>query len=102
LTITLLVALGVHTLLLLGELGMPHSNAHVRLAAEELTGGRLRRPFWLGAAGIGILVAAVLAALALAGLATPVTGGAAGVLALAGLLIYEDVWVTAGQSVPMS
>ena len=58
--------------------------------------------FWLGY----VLVGAVLPALLLLGVlgaGLPLGAAAlAAVLALAGLAIYEEVWVRAGQSVPMS
>ncbi|MCL4508177.1 MAG: polysulfide reductase NrfD [Chloroflexi bacterium] len=99
---TLLLGLTVHVLLLLGELAVPHSNAHVRLAAEQLVHGGLRRPFWGLVVIVGIVLAGIFGVLALAGAATPVLSVLAGICALVGLLIYEDVWITAGQSVPLS
>ena len=94
----LATALGIsvvaHLALAGAELYTPHANAHVRLAAHTLSAGRLRWKFWWGAVALG--VAATLAGLAFG---LPVL---AAVCALAGLLLYEDAWVTAGQSVPMS
>jgi hypothetical protein len=57
--------------------------------------------FWLGGILTGLAAPAILATIFL------VTGGAlvlalAGGLALVGLWFYEDAWVRAGQSVPLS
>ena len=75
---------------------------HVELAVHEMTGGAYSQQFWLGGVVVGL---AVPAALAVAGL---VLGGAvalsalAAVLALVGMWCYEDAFVRAGQSVPLS
>ena len=97
------VGLVAHAGFVAAELYTPHANTHVALAAEALRTGRLAARFWLVAGGVG--VAAPLAALALGAagaLPSGVAAGAASVLALIGLLAYEDQWVAAGQSVPMS
>jgi formate-dependent nitrite reductase membrane component NrfD len=100
---TLVAGLVAHAAFAGAELYTPHANTHVRLAAETLRRGRLAGPFWGWAAGLG--VAAPLALLALGHAALLPAAGAAGLgalLALAGLLVYEHLWVTAGQAVPMS
>ena len=93
-----LAAVGV----VLAELYSFHANKDVAAAAAHLKHGPLARRFWLGY----VLVGAVLPALLLAGIfaaGLPAWWGAvAAVLALTGLLIYEDAWVRAGQSVAMS
>jgi formate-dependent nitrite reductase membrane component NrfD len=99
------LAVGVvaHLALVAAEIAMPHANTHIRRAVDTLVGGSLRNRFWGGAVLFGMV--APLAALGLAAIAPPIAGGLeafAASLALAGLLVYEDLWITAGQSVPMS
>jgi hypothetical protein len=38
----------VHALLVLGEITLPHSTAHARLATQEMVSGRFRAYFWTG------------------------------------------------------
>jgi Fe-S-cluster-containing dehydrogenase component/formate-dependent nitrite reductase membrane component NrfD len=78
-----------------------HATRQAEHAARNLYRSRFAAEFWLGGIVIGLVLPAVLAAVA------RVTGGAvplaaAGVAALAGLWLYEDAWVRAGQSVPLS
>jgi formate-dependent nitrite reductase membrane component NrfD len=80
----------VHVLLALGEAGMGHPTEHARLAAREMTRGRLGWWFW---AGLG---------LAAAGAAAPVAGAWVAPLALAGLAAYEHAYIQAGQCVPLA
>jgi uncharacterized membrane protein len=69
-------------------------------AARLIKKGIFSKLFWGGAVGAGIV-------LPLAGLATgaaqygPV-GIVVSLLALAGLFIWEHIWVQAGQAVPLS
>jgi Fe-S-cluster-containing dehydrogenase component/formate-dependent nitrite reductase membrane component NrfD len=90
----LVAALLLEAGLLLAELGGAHASVDVARAARLLTRGGLSRRFWGGAVIGGI-------ALPLALLFTPALPLGA-VLALAGLWIYEDLWVKAGQSLPLS
>lgn len=108
LVLIMAAALAVHLLFVLAEIFTPHANSHVRLAVANLTSGRLRARFWGGAMLLGVVCPlAILAFIAavLPGrfdLAAGVLAAGAAAAALVGLLVYEDVWVTAGQSVPMS
>jgi formate-dependent nitrite reductase membrane component NrfD len=88
-----LVALAV---ILVAELGGRHANLDASRAADLITEGRYRSWFWGGVVVAGVLVPLALAALGTAGAA------AAAVLALAGLAIYEDLWLRAGQAIPLS
>ena len=65
-----------------------HATAQAARAARNLRG---MRELW---AGLACLAATIVGALVLA--------PAAGALALIGLWLYEDAWVRAGQSVPLS
>jgi Fe-S-cluster-containing dehydrogenase component/formate-dependent nitrite reductase membrane component NrfD len=88
-----LIALAV---VLVAELGGRHANLDATRAARLITDGRYRAWFWGG-----VVVGGVLIPLGLAALGTAGAMGAA-LLALAGLWIYEDLWIRAGQAVPLS
>ena len=90
----------VHVLMLLIEYGGRHASRQAALAAHMITHGRYAEPFWLG----GVVLAVIAAALAVAGttaqvLALTVLGGIAVQVAL---LVYESVFVRAGQDPPLS
>jgi Fe-S-cluster-containing dehydrogenase component/formate-dependent nitrite reductase membrane component NrfD len=98
----LVLGLVTHAAFVAAELYTPHPNTHVRLAAETLRRGRLAGPFWCLAIGVGVLAPLALTALAPAGVQPAPGALLAAPFALAGLLVYEHLWVTAGQAVPMS
>jgi Fe-S-cluster-containing dehydrogenase component/formate-dependent nitrite reductase membrane component NrfD len=77
-----------------------HQTKQAERAARNLWHDRFAGRFWSGAA-LGALAPAALGAvyLATSGVAALAGGGA---LALLGLWLYEDAWVRAGQSVPLS
>jgi Fe-S-cluster-containing dehydrogenase component/formate-dependent nitrite reductase membrane component NrfD len=81
---------------LLGELCGSHANLDVARAARLLTRGPWRAQFWGGVVVAGIVLPLVLV------WAGPVSTLLAAGLALAGLWLYEDLWVKAGQSLPLS
>jgi Fe-S-cluster-containing dehydrogenase component/formate-dependent nitrite reductase membrane component NrfD len=101
---TLLGALAVHLAVLVVEhLLSPSPSRHHALAVQSMTSGPLATWFWGGAVLLGGLVPVIclVAAAWRAGggqLLPPV----AAALALAGALVWEYVWVEAGQSVPLS
>ena len=96
---TLFICQTLHLLIVAGELAIPHSTDNARYAARLMTHGPFSRTFWAGAVGVGGILPLVL--LLLAGTNRP-TAGVAGILTLAGLLIFEWCFVMAGQSVPNS
>jgi len=99
----LLVAMFANAALLAGELGQPHVNADVGRAVHEITRGRYARQFWLGTALFGLAAPAALALGVVLLIAAPEgLAVVAGLLTLAGVLNFEDVWVKAGQVVPLS
>ncbi len=76
---------------------------HVELAVHEMTAGAYGRQFWLGGIGLGLVIPAALAVVALAtDTSSPAPLAVAGVAALVGMFAYEDAFVRAGQSVPLS
>jgi Fe-S-cluster-containing dehydrogenase component/formate-dependent nitrite reductase membrane component NrfD len=89
-----LIALAV---VLEAEILTPHPTLDAERAARFLTRGPLAAPLWAGVVGAGIVLPVAL-------LFTPwhAAWGAAAVLSLAGLWLYEDLWIRAGQSVPLS
>jgi formate-dependent nitrite reductase membrane component NrfD/ferredoxin len=101
LTPIMLVALVLHAALLGLELFSRHPVRDVSLAARLVTHGAYRVRFWAG-----VLVAGVAAPIALvmigAALDSSAVTALAALLALAGLWLWEDLWVKAGQSVPLS
>jgi formate-dependent nitrite reductase membrane component NrfD len=91
---TLIVALVLEAGVLFTEFSGAHANVDAARAARLLTHGALSREFWWGVVVAGVVLPLVL-------LLTPALP-LGPVLALAGLWIYEDVWVKAGQSIPLS
>ena len=81
---------------LLGELSGSHANLDVARAARLLTRGPWRARFWGG-----VVIAGILLPLGLVWVG-PASTLLAAVLALAGLWVYEDLWVKAVQSLPLS
>jgi Fe-S-cluster-containing dehydrogenase component/formate-dependent nitrite reductase membrane component NrfD len=92
----LMLGLVAHGVILIGELWGSHPNLDATRSARLMTHGPWRGRFWGLVVGGGILLPIVL-----------VFGGpgsllVASALALVGLWVYEDVWVKAGQSIPLS
>ena len=87
----LLVSLILHAGIILFDLTAVHSTVDSKIACGFLGKSRL---FWLGAVIAGILLPITLLFLGETGIA--------GLFALGGLLLYEKVWVKAGQVVPLS
>ena len=103
----LVLALLLHLMFANLERRAGHATANARQAAAFLGTvrmGRVARPFRL-AVGPGVLIPTALVALAnldRIAPAAPVLLGLAGALAIAGLTIYEWVFVRAGQLPPLS
>jgi formate-dependent nitrite reductase membrane component NrfD len=90
----------LHLLMIWGEVSLTHPTAHARLAIWEMMRGRYRSDFWLGVV-LSVLGAAVpwMAILGYLNLPTAIAGVP---LALIGLMLYENAYVQAGQSVPLA
>ena len=95
LTLLMLLGLLVHALILAAELGGAHPNLDAARAARLITRA-WRGRFWGVVVVIGIVVPLLLAVVG------PFAAVAAALCALAGLWVYEDLWVKAGQSIPLS
>jgi Fe-S-cluster-containing dehydrogenase component/formate-dependent nitrite reductase membrane component NrfD len=97
----LLVALTVGLVMILIELTLPAMSEDFRRAADLISRGELSFRFWVGVVVIGTIVPLILL-----GAALRTGGGASAVgaalLALAGLWTFENLWIEAGQAVPLS
>ena len=90
----------LHVLMILGEVSLTHATAHARVAVWEMVSGRYRGDFWLGL-GLSIL-GGLLTWLAVLGVLSPSLGVGAAPMALIGMMLYENAYVQAGQSVPLA
>ncbi len=71
----------------------PHNNEDARLAVRALVHGRWSVRFWVLAVGVGMVLPFAFLQ------SSPLL---AAVLALAGIWWWDDLWVKAGQAVPLS
>src|ERR1043165_6247995 len=89
-----------HFVMIWGEVSVTHPTAHARLAIHEMVHGRYRSDFWIG---IGLsFLGALLPLLALFNIVSITIGAAGAPLALVGLMLFENAYVQAGQSVPLA
>jgi formate-dependent nitrite reductase membrane component NrfD/ferredoxin len=104
LTLPLLWIIAVSSLLHLsmiwGEVSLTHPTAHARLAIWEMVRGRYRNDFWIGT--LLSLVGGLIPWLAIFGVVNISIGVAGAPMALIGLMLYENAYVQAGQSVPLA
>ena len=96
--LVLWASLLVSALVLFAELFTAHATQDSARAARLLTRGPLRWPLWAGVVGAGI----VLPLLLLMSASVPFGSVLAAALALAGLWLWEDLWIRAGQALPLS
>jgi len=90
----------LHVLMVWGEVSLTHSTAHARLAVWEMVTGRYKSDFWIGM--VLSMLGGVIPWLALSGVISPSLGIAGAPLALIGLMLFENAYVQAGQSVPLA
>ncbi len=74
----------------------------VEAAVAAMTRGRYARQFWIGGVALGLVIPAVLVVVGLAADAGSWPAAVAGIAAVGGMWFYEDSFVRAGQSVPLS
>jgi len=100
----LLWALGIfsviHLLMVWGEVSLTHPTAHARLAIWEMVQGRYKNDFWIGI--ILSFLGGILPLLSALGVLNNSIGVAGAPLALIGLMLFENAYVQAGQSVPLA
>jgi Fe-S-cluster-containing dehydrogenase component/formate-dependent nitrite reductase membrane component NrfD len=94
LAMILAAALVINALLLLAELGGHHASLDAGQAARLITHGHYARRFWGG-----VMILGTVAPLVGLWMGAPLP---AALCALAGAWIWEDTWVQAGQSIPLS
>jgi Fe-S-cluster-containing dehydrogenase component/formate-dependent nitrite reductase membrane component NrfD len=90
----------IHLLMVWGEVSLTHPTAHARLAIWEMVKGSYKQDFW-----IGILLSflgGILPLLAVLGVLNTSLGVAGAPFALIGLMLFENAYVQAGQSVPLA
>ncbi len=90
----------LHLLMIWGEVSLTHGTAHARLAIWEMVHGRYKSDFWIGMALS--LVGGLLPWLSILSYVNPSLGVAGAPLALVGMMLYENAYVQAGQSVPLA
>jgi Fe-S-cluster-containing dehydrogenase component/formate-dependent nitrite reductase membrane component NrfD len=97
----LFVSLVIGLVMILVELTLPAMSEEYRRAADLILRGELRTSFWIGVVLIG--TAAPLAILGFGIAASiPAATAAASLLGLFGLWTVENLWIKAGQAVPLS
>jgi formate-dependent nitrite reductase membrane component NrfD len=89
-----------HLLMVWGEVSLTHATAHARLAIWEMVRGRYKSDFWIGTALS--LIGGLLPWLAIFGYVSTSLAVAGAPLALVGMMLYENAYVQAGQSVPLA
>ena len=90
----------LHALMIWGEVSLTHATAHARLAVWEMVQGRYKNDFWLGM--VLSILGGLLPWLALLGYVSTPLGVGGAPMALVGLMLYENAYVQAGQSVPLA
>lgn len=108
-SVVLLLVLGASllahlTILVFETLLSPSPTRHHELALETIRRGAYARWFWgavIGAGGVVPLVLLVAGGLGVAGIGFMIVAAAA-ILALGGGAAWDYIWVEAGQSVPLS
>jgi Fe-S-cluster-containing dehydrogenase component/formate-dependent nitrite reductase membrane component NrfD len=94
-------SLAVNLMMIFAEVLVPHGSSDARLAVRSLTHGKYTARFWWVVVALGSVLPIVLLLMPVDG---PVRalGISAALLSLIGLWFWEDLWVKAGQSVPLS
>ena len=90
----------IHLLVVWGEVSLTHPTAHARLAIWEMVQGRYKNDFWMGT--ILSFIGALLPLLAVLGVLNISIGVGGAPFALIGLMLFENAYVQAGQSVPLA
>jgi len=90
----------VHLLMVWGEVSLTHPTAHAHLAIHEMVRGRYHNDFWFGL--ILSLLGGLFPWLALLNVMSAPIGAAGAPMALVGLMLFENAYVQAGQSVPLA
>ena len=89
-------------LMVLAEVMIPHGNEETRLAMRKIVREEMSIQFWLACLGVGLIFPTILILSILWTEFSPTLSLVAAVLTLLGVWSFEDLWVKAGQSVPLS
>lgn len=90
----------VHLLMVWGEVSLTHPTSHARLAIWEMVRGRYKTEFWTGT--VLSIAGGLLPLLAVLEILNTSLGVSGAPLALVGLMLFENAYVQAGQSVPLA
>ncbi|HKR31014.1 MAG TPA: 4Fe-4S dicluster domain-containing protein [Terriglobales bacterium] len=101
-SLILLISLAASFVMVLFEIVLPHVSEDARLAMRTLVKGQYALRFWVLTIVFGQVLPIVLSALFLLSLISSRAMWIASLAALPGLFSLEDLWVKAGQSVPLS
>ena len=95
----LIVSLLTGLAMIFAELFMKHGSEDSVRASDLLIKGALSKSFWIFVIGLGTLVPVVLILWPVGSLFPKIVAAA---LALLGLWMYENLWIKAGQAIPLS
>ena len=98
----LAISLTIGLLIGVGEFFLAPASRDAKLAKELMLSGALRVRLLGGALGLGTAAPLFLLAVAAKSVSPAVLESAAAALTLAGIWIFDAVWVLAGQAVPLS
>jgi Fe-S-cluster-containing dehydrogenase component/formate-dependent nitrite reductase membrane component NrfD len=98
LSVFMALFLVIHVVLILSELFAKHPNQDAARAARLVRQGTMGLRLWGGVVLGGVALPLILLGLP----APPWSSALAALLALGGLWLWEDLWVRAGQAVPLS
>jgi Fe-S-cluster-containing dehydrogenase component/formate-dependent nitrite reductase membrane component NrfD len=97
----LLAALTVGLVMILIELTLPAMSEDFRRAADLISHGELSFRFWVVVVAFGTILPAVLLGLGIAA-GAPALMAVAAIMSLFGLWVFENIFIEAGQAVPLS
>lgn len=97
----LLYSLLAHAAFVAADIFTKHGGRDAERAKDLLTHGAFASPFWLSM-GVGVALPVLLLALPVITAGAAAFAPVAGVVALAGILVFGLLWVKAGQAVPLS
>jgi Fe-S-cluster-containing dehydrogenase component/formate-dependent nitrite reductase membrane component NrfD len=101
--VVMLIGVSFNAAIAIGIVMLPQYTADARKAIELIRSGRLRSSFWYGVIGAGNLMPALLAAFLIwHGASDRGLDRLTAILALLGVLVFDEIWILAGQAAPLS
>ena len=98
----LTIFLPIGFLVLLAEIMIPHGGEDARLAMRKITRGQLSAQFWIVSVAVGMILPMLMILDMAFTEFSSVLALISAVFVLIGIWCFEDVWVRAGQSIPLS